>query len=61
MKREFHDNNKVEKMNYNLERQIQNIVRFAVTQSPKGLEIISEVGSELNDTCKRLVKLILLV
>lgn len=48
-------------MNYNLERQIQNIVRFAVTQSPKGLEIISEVGSELNDTCKGLVKLILLV
>ncbi len=28
-----------------LERQIQNIARFAMTQNPKDLEIISEVGS----------------
>lgn len=44
-----------------LERQIQNITRFAITQNPKDLEIISEVGSGLNDTRKGLIKLIRLV
>lgn len=44
-----------------LERQIQNIARFAITQNPKDLEIISEVGSGLNDNRKGLTKLITLV
>lgn len=44
-----------------LERQIQNITRFAITKNPKDLEIISEVGSGLNDTRKGLIKLITLV
>lgn len=44
-----------------LERQIQTIARFAITQNPKDLEIISEVGSGLNDTRKGLTKLMRLV
>lgn len=44
-----------------LERQIQNIARFAITQNPKNLEIISEVGSGLDDTRKGLTKLVTLV
>lgn len=44
-----------------LERQIQTIARFAITQNPKDLEIIGEVGSGLNDTRKGLTKLITLV
>ena len=44
-----------------LERQTQNIARFAITQNPTDLEIISEVGSGFNDTRKGLTKLITLV
>ncbi len=44
-----------------LERQIQNIAQFAVTQNPKNLEIISEAGSGLNDTRKGITRLIKLV
>jgi len=44
-----------------LERQIQTIARFAITQNPKDLEIISEVGSGLNDNRKGLIKLLTLV
>ena len=44
-----------------LERQIQNIARFAITQNPKNLEMIAEVGSGLNDNRKGLTKLITLV
>lgn len=39
-----------------LERQIQTVARFAITQNPKDLEIIAEVGSGLNDTCIELEK-----
>lgn len=44
-----------------LERQISVITRFAAMQNPRNLEIISDVGSGLNDNRKGIVKLIKLV
>lgn len=44
-----------------LDRQISNISVYAITQNPCNLEIITDVGSGLNDNRKGLNKLILMV
>jgi len=44
-----------------LDRQISVISQFAVTQNPKNMEIISDIGSGLNDNRKGLTKLILMI
>lgn len=44
-----------------LDRQISVISQFAVKQNPKNMEIISDIGSGLNDNRKGLTKLILMI
>lgn len=50
-----------QKLSGDLERQVDSVLKLVATKNPQDLQIISEVGSGLNDKRKQLIKLLNMV